>query len=140
VVLADDVDSAVAEIVARGVQPEVLAFAEPVLEARGARVLALEGGGDRIPVVWSVDREPMCWLPVLDGLALGALEKKGARARWVEASPRYLGRMFAGHRFLRMTEGEAGRFVAAVREKVKSGEIPVGATVTRGSEMVAIGS
>ena len=140
VVLTGAVDAAVAEIVDRGVQPEALAFAEPKLEARGGRVLALESGGDRIPVVWSVDREPMRWLPVLDGLAVGALEKKDARARWVEASPRYLGRMFAGQRFLRMTEGEADRFVAAVREKVKSGEISVGAAVARGSEMVAIGS
>ena len=133
VVLTDGVDSAVAEIVARGVQPEVLAFAEPVLEARGARVLALEGGGDRIPVVWSVDREPMRWLPVLDGLAVGVLEKKDARVRWVEASPRYLGRMFAGQRFLRMSEGESNTFVAAVR-----GAIPIGVSISRGGEVVLI--
>ena len=140
VVLMGAVDSAVAEMVARGVQPEVLASAEPVLEARGARVLALQSGADLIPVVWSVERDPMRWLPVLDELVVGALEKIDARVRWVEASPRYLGRMFAGQRFLRMTEEEADRFLAGVREKVESGEIPVGATVARGSEMVAIGS
>ena len=105
-----------------------------------AEMVALQSGADLIPVVWSVERDPMRWLPVLDELVVGALEKIDARVRWVEASPRYLGRMFAGQRFLRMTEEEADRFLAGVREKVESGEIPVGATVARGSEMVAIGS
>lgn len=131
VVLTDDVDSAVAEIVARGVQPEVLAFASPELEARGARALGLDAGGGLVSMTWSVAREPLRWLPVLDGLAISSLSVRDARVRWVEASPRYLGRAFAGQRFLRMSADEANAFVAAVR-----GAIPVRVSISRDGEVV----
>jgi hypothetical protein len=133
VVLTGEVDAAVAEIVDRGVQPEVLAFASPGLEARGARMLGLDVGSGLVSVAWSVAREPMRWLPVLDGLAISSLSVKDVRVRWVEASPRYLGRAFAGQRFLRMNEGESNAFVAAVR-----GAIPVGVSISRGGDVVLI--
>lgn len=137
VVLTGAIDPIIAEIVTRGVQPEVLAFPVPELEARGARMLKLDAAGELIPVTWSVDRESARWLPVLDALAVGALEKRDARVRWVEASPRYLGRAFAGQRFARMTESEADRFVAAAREATP-GKIPVSVSIDRGGEAIMI--
>lgn len=140
VVLEADADSAVREMVERGVQPEVLAFPVPELVERGARVLAEDAPDGMLPMSWRVDREPFRWLRVLDELAVGALDARNARARWVEASPRYLGREFANQRFVRMTEPESERFEAAVREQVKAGTIPVVATIHRGGNTVSIGS
>lgn len=138
VVLTGAVDQIIAEIVARGVQPEVLAFPVPELEARGARMLGADAGGGMVPVTWGVDRDAARWLPVLDGLAIDALEKRDARARWVEVSPRYLGRAFVGQRFARMMDREANRFVTAAREAVAAGKIPVNVTIARGGESVSI--
>lgn len=141
VVVEGDVDAAVREMVERGVQPEVLAFPVAELIDRGARLLAEGASGGMVSVGWSVDREPLRWLPVMDRIVVSAFETRDARVRWLEASPRYLGRAFAGQRFVRMSEREAERFVAAVREKVKSGEIGVaGVSVNYGGEMVSIGS
>lgn len=140
VVLAADRETAVAEMIERGVQPEVLAFAVPEMVERGARVLAGKAPDGMISLSWSVEREPMHWLMVLDGLAVRALEVTDARVRWLEASPRYLGRAFMSQRFVWMTGQEADGFVAAVREKVTSGEIPVGVTVKRDGEVALIPS
>jgi urocanate hydratase len=138
VVLTGGVEAAVREMVERGVQPEALAFSVPEMVERGARVLAADAGGGLVPVAWAAEGLGRQALSVMDGLAVTALETRDARARWVEASPRYLGRAFAGQRFVRMTDAEADRFVAAVREKVKVGEIAGGATVRRGNEAVVI--
>ncbi|MGH9588336.1 MAG: hypothetical protein ACRD3F_15405 [Acidobacteriaceae bacterium] len=138
VVLEGATDAAVREMVERGVQPEVLTFPVPKMVERGAQML-VEGAPDgMIPVSWSVGGEPLRWLPLLDGLAGSALGAKDARVRWVEASPRYLGRAFAGQRFVRMTEAEADRFVDEVRGKVKAGEIVVSVDVNRGGEIVSM--
>ena len=138
VVLTGAVDAVVAEIVARGVQPEILAFSVPELEARGARLLGADAGGGLVPVTWVVDRDAARWLPGLDGLAVDALEKLDARTRWVEASPRYLGRAFAGQRFVPMTYREADLFVATVHEAVASGVVPVSVSIHCGGESVSI--
>jgi hypothetical protein len=141
VVLSGDVDAAVAEIVARGVQPEVLAF--PVLELmeRGARVLSTDVEDALTPVTWSVASEPLRWLPAMDALAVASLAAETeARVRWLEASPRYLGRVFAGQRFLRMTDAEADVFVATAQAEVRAGAIPVAVSITRGGEAISIPS
>ena len=139
VVLNGEADAAVGEIVARGVQPEVLTFPVRELMERGARVLSTSVENALTPVTWSVASEPLRWLPVMDALASASLAVTDARVRWLEASPRYLGRVFAGQRFLRMTEAEADVFVAAVRAKVQAGAIPVAVSVTRGDEAILIG-
>lgn len=138
VVLEGDVDAALREMVERGVQPQVLAFPVPEMVERGARVFAEHISDGMIPVSWSVECEPLRWLPVLDGLAVRALAAEDARMRWLEASPRYLGRAFAAQRFVWMTEREADSFVAAVRKKVKSGEILAGVTVSIRGKAVLI--
>lgn len=112
--------SVAAEMVERGVQPEMVEGATPgmeVLEERGARRLApwvASGEG----VSWSVEREPLRCLPVLDSLAAMALDPADnttpARRRWLEAAPRYLGRGLAGQRYLSMSAAEADTFAEAV--------------------------
>ncbi len=142
VVLVGVPRGAVAEMVERGVQPEIVSGDAPgmeTLEARGARRLGW-APGEGVAVTWRVAREPLRWLPVVDRLAAQALDTAGAatsRQRWLEAAPRYLGRALAGQRHVRMSEAEAGTFMAAVRREVESGGIPVAVTVTRdGSETV----
>lgn len=149
VVVEGAVNAVAAEIVERGVQPEVLAFPVPELQTRGARLLGLgvahssrlclSGEGGRfVSIGWSVASEPMRWLPVLDGLAISSLPVNDARVRWVEASPRYLGRAYARQRFLRMTDREADTFVTSVREAVHAGSVPVGVSMTRDGEPASI--
>jgi Urocanase Rossmann-like domain len=143
VVLVGGAPGVVAEMVERGVQPEIVVGTTPgmeTLEARGARRLG-SVAADGVAVTWGVAREPLRWLAVVDRLAAGALDQAGpttvARRRWLEAAPRYLGRALAGQRYLRMSPAEAEAFVAVVRHEVESGGIGVAVTISRdGSETV----
>jgi Urocanase Rossmann-like domain len=138
VVLTADADTAVAQMVERGVQPEILTFPAQELTERGARVLARDVKDGLTMVSWRVASESARWLSDVDGLAAKSLKTTGARVRWLELAPRYLGRGFAEERHLRMTEGEADGFVRAIRDAVKTGAIPVGVSVTRGGETISI--
>jgi urocanate hydratase len=137
VVLTGAVDATVAEMVERGVQPEVLTFPVRELMGRGARMLPEKVEDGSIAMAWSVASGFPRWLPVLDGLAIASLQTAGPRVRWVEASPRYLGRVFAS-RFLRMRDAEADAFVTAVREAVNTGKIEATVSVIRGAETIVI--
>lgn len=135
VVLTGDGEAAVREMVARGVQPDVLAFAVPEFEQRGAWSLAAKMDDARIAVVWCVDEAPRVHLPRLDALAAQVLQVQDARVRWLDAGPRYLGRAFAGQRYLRMSGAEADAFVAGVR----GAALPVAVTVVCDGRSVVIG-
>jgi len=128
VVLAGAPRVAVEEMVERGVQPEMVAgdLAGPrwrddpmeTLVEREAR--RLDGGAETGEwVSWRVEREPMRWLPVLDKMAAEALDPgdktTAARRRWLEAAPRYLGRMLAGERCVRMSAAEYDAFSEATK-------------------------
>jgi hypothetical protein len=139
VVLTSDLDSAIGEIIARGVQPDVLAFPIQELMERGARIFPEAAERELPPVMWSVGREPARWLPVLDTLAAASLETADARVRWIETAPRYLGRIFATQRFLRMTFAEGERFVAAASTAVETGAIPATVSVKLGNKAISIG-
>lgn len=142
VILTGAVDAAVAEIVERGVQPEVLAFPEQKLMERGARLLPEDTETSDEIMTWGVSIEPQRWFPVLDGLAAAAIEAFTAqidsRGRWIEVSPRYLGRAYSGQRYLWMTEAEADAFVAGVSQAMRSGAIPIAVSVTRGGKAASI--
>lgn len=138
VVLIGGPPGAVAEMVERGVQPEIVVGDVRGMEklvARGARRLGSELGRDGAAVTWGVAREPLRWLPVVDRLAAQALDPEGvstaARRRWLESAPRYLGRALAGRRYLRMSEAEGEAFISVVRGEVESGGIGVAVTVSR---------
>jgi hypothetical protein len=121
----------VAEMVERGVQPEIVAGDVPgmgVLESRGASRLA-PGAGSGEGVSWNVEQEPAQWLPVVDRLAEESLdpseERTAARRRWIEGSPRYLGRTLYGQRYVRMSKAEAEAFSNAVRKSGVGGVVKV---------------
>ena len=138
VILTGEVSAHIAEIVTRGVQPEIIAFAAPALINRGARLLAISEENTQEPVQWSVASEPMRWLPVVDTLAIRSLEDADARIRWIEGSPRYLGRAFAGQRFVRMSGAELEAFIEALRSAVKTGAIPAAISISRGGKLISI--
>ena len=143
VVVTEAAEVALPEIVARGVQPDISTLAVPELIERGTRMLragARSETGGTWAVTWSVQHEPMRWLPKLDVLAAKSIGKidtiPDGRVRWLEAAPRYLGRMFAGQRYLRMTDAEADRFVRTFEAAVSSGEIGVAVSVTRDGKLM----
>jgi hypothetical protein len=138
VVLIGEADAAVSEMVARGVQPEILTL--PVLELmeRGARVLAWDADNRLIGISWGVAAEQLRWLSAVDELAIEALKTRDARVRWLELSPRYLGREFGGKRYVRMSASEADAFVAATRDAVRRDAIPVGVSLMRGGEVISV--
>lgn len=138
VILTGEARAHVAEVVTRGVQPEIVAFAIPALMERGARLLTIGEENMQEPVEWSVASEPVRWLPALDMLAIRALEDADARVRWIELSPRYLGRAFAGQRFLRMSGAELETFIEAARSAVKAGAFPAAISISRGGKPVPI--
>jgi hypothetical protein len=147
VALTGEPEIVLAEVVERGLQPEIvhlhvegsnLPGAETLI-ARGARPLPRRHyPADSIAVHWSVAREPLRWLPLADSRAAHVLDPRDRttqwRKHWIESSPRYLGRPFAAQRFLRMTPAEADAFFAAVQRDVESGEIQVAVSVVRNGE------
>lgn len=140
VVLTADPDAAIAEMVERGVQPEVLSIAVPELMDRGARLLPAEIEDPLIPISWSADRDGPRWLRTLDALAASSLTNGDSRLRWLESAPRYLGRAYAGQRYARMSEAETDAFVNAVRNAVRSGAVSVPVSITRGGESFVVAS
>ena len=150
VVLVGEPEQVAVEAVERGVQPEIVHLRSedfpdhrlPEVEtflARGARLLPEpQHANNKIPVHWSVAREPLRWLPLADSRAVNVLDARDRttpwRKHWVEGSPRYLGRHFAAQRFLRMTPVEADAFFAAVQRDVESGEIQVAVSVVRNGQ------
>ena len=134
VVLTTAADTAIAEMLERGVQPEVLTFPVRELIERGARVLAGDVDDGLTVVSWKVASESIRWLSDVDGLAAESLETADPRTRWLELAPRYLGRRFAGERYSRMTQSEADAFVKAIRDAVKTGAIPVAVSVKRAGQ------
>jgi Urocanase Rossmann-like domain len=132
VVLIGEVEATVAEMVARGVQPDILTFPVPAFVDRGARRLVSNGQDGLVPVRWEIASEPLRWLPLLDEMAIASLRTEDVRARWVRAAPRYLGRGFAEKRYVRMTPAEVDTFTAAIRKAVTTEQIPVEVFVTHG--------
>jgi len=147
VVLVGDVQANVAEIVERGMQPEIVSgrvVETGALVERGARRLGSGLSQDGAAVSWSAAREPLRWLPVVDRLAAAALDPEAAttaaRRRWIEAAPRYVGRAMAAQRYLWMSAAECEAFVSTVRREVENGGIPVALTVSRDGVEAVIAS
>ncbi|HZD47238.1 MAG TPA: hypothetical protein VE178_00715 [Silvibacterium sp.] len=142
VALVGDPREAVAEMVERGVQPEIIAgdvkgplwrggSMERLVE-RGARRLDSAVASGRL-VSWKVEREPQRWLPVLDRIVADLLDPADkntpARRRWLEAAPRYLGRALAHERCVRMSAAEWDR-LAETRGN-EDGWVPVVVILSR---------
>jgi Urocanase Rossmann-like domain len=114
----------------RGVQPDLLSLdgaatlgAQRMLE-RGAVRLAddVEADPGTSLLRWSVATDAARTMPRIAALAADSLDsadaRTGARRRWLEAAPRFLGRAFGGGQCVRMTPGEAKAFMERVRAEV----------------------
>lgn len=143
--LSANVASCIAEIVERGLQPHMLAFAPrssagaelvdaslDTLQRRGAR--ALENTPPPLMhenMRWSVEKSPARWLPRLTALAANVVASQSPatddRLRWLRLSPRYF--PGASYHFSPMSALESEKFVAAVREQTASGRIAVPVTL-----------
>jgi urocanate hydratase len=130
VALVGDPASVVAEMLERGVQPDLVScvglqvdgFAE-----RGTKVLpAAAAIADSLVVTWSVSRDAGVWLPRVDAIAAEALDRESdPRTKWIRLAPRYLQKSLARERYVRMQADELIRFVGALQQRTHSGEIAV---------------
>jgi Urocanase Rossmann-like domain len=133
--------AAVAEIVERGVQPDILAWTAEEAAAssvqyarlveRGSSVLEDASSSEpagRAGVWWSVASNPAQALPKLDGIAMGVLGDE-VRGRWLRLAPRYLGRRAKSIRYVAMTDGEAEAFVREIEKTAVEKQIESGVSV-----------
>ncbi len=140
VCLEGDFDEVLREIVERGVQPDLLAFASqtdqaaPLVE-RCAIWLDLRLDADEHSsldeVTWTAASAPALWLPKVDAFAIEVLPPGDERIRWLKLAPRYLGRAISSRRYLRMTPSEVERFTALVTQALASGAIGTEISVMR---------
>lgn len=136
VVLMGDPERVAAEMLDRGVQPDLLACglqAEAFIE-RGARVLpAAAAMENSLVVTWSVSQDAARWLPRVDAIALDALmSASDPRAKWIRLAPRYLQKSLSRERYVRMRDEELVRFVELLHQRTHSGEIAVPVKVSSG--------
>jgi hypothetical protein len=138
VCLTAEPGACVQEMAERGVQPDLLSLdsqemrsgTQPMLE-RGAILLP----GNDMPeagttlLTWSVTGDAARAMPRMATMAAESLDDTRAdtpaRRRWLELSPRYLGRSFGGRQCLRMTPAEASTFADSVRAAVPAAALEV---------------
>ncbi len=90
------------------------------------RIEAAGTGEGEVFVAWRVAAAPALWLPKVDRIAGDCLPPAAwAARRWLRLAPRFLGRLAAGVRLLRVDEPTAQRFLKRVGESVERGEIGV---------------
>jgi urocanate hydratase len=128
VALVSKPDAVVAEMIARGVQPDVVMdkgqhSAEFV--RRGAKVLYSNVPHDWLPVSWSIEQEPATWLPRVDAIAIEAFSNASdIRVKWLQVAPRYLRNNLSHQRYVRMTAAESERFTALLGQQIQAGKLP----------------
>jgi hypothetical protein len=133
--LAVEPEDSMAAMTDRGLQPDLLS----ALPQRWDRIF-LEGGamslleptpgdGSTSILRWTIADDPARSMPRVARIASDCLDPTGvdtaARRRWLERSPRYLGRAFGPRQCLRMTEVEIAAFLSRARSELPS------ATITR---------
>jgi urocanate hydratase len=131
--LTSDPDSCIAEMVERGLQPDLVsqALASPAWATfceRGATPVPASASQEtRSLVEWSIDQAAS--MSAVAQLAETALDPKepdtAARRGWLLRSPAYLGRALGAGQSLRMTADETALFVPAVRSRFPSCSLTV---------------
>ena len=114
-------EPAIDAMIERGLQPDLLCAIPPkrasVLLERGAVSLPfqLQAEPETSILAWTVAEGSARTMRSIAELASAALDPARndttARRRWLERSPRYLGRPFAAQQCMRMTSAEAAAFV-----------------------------
>lgn len=136
--LTVNAEDSIAAMIDRGLQPDLLCTVPQrcasIFLERGAIALpeAKPPAGSASVLQWTIAEDPVRSMPHLARIASDCLDSAGAdtpaRRRWLEQSPRYLGRAFGSRQCLRMTEAEIAAFLSRVRSEVPS------ATITRDGE------
>jgi len=132
--VAADPESCIAEMVERGLQPDLVSSstaasrAWTILRERGAAVVPAAAFPEpRALVEWSAD--PAASMSALAQLAVNALDPEqpdtAARRRWLERSPAYLGRRLGGRQCLRMTPAEIAIFLPGVQTLFPAASVTV---------------
>jgi Urocanase Rossmann-like domain len=130
VALVSDPDRVIAEMMERGVQPDLVAcgaLEDETFIERGAKVLpaAVVMPGSLV-VTWSVSHDAAMWLPRVDAIAVKALENTAdPRVKWIRLAPRYLQKSLSRERYMRMRAEELVLFVDLLQQGTQSGEIAV---------------
>ena len=129
--LSADPEPTIAEMIDRGLQPDLLSAVLQhhaiIFVERGAIALPERFSSNDEILTWTVAENPAQSLPRIARTAAESLdptrEDTTARRRWLEQSPRYLGRAFGPHQCLRMTEPEIAAFPPRLDSEIPAAKI-----------------
>jgi hypothetical protein len=123
--LTAPLDSTLAEMIDRGLQPDLISLPPGALcrtfTDRGALALPDHDAPDAETSLleWTLSTDLARFMPQISRIAAQSLEANRSdtlfRRHWLESAPRHLGRAFVTHQCLRMTPAESAAFVAATR-------------------------
>jgi hypothetical protein len=147
VLLEKEPASALAEMVERGAQPDMVRWSGAdgalkasldTLFARGAQPLPPPGGmrpDSAREVCWRAGDGGSAALRQLDLLACEILPQEDAeRQNWIMRAPRYLPRALRLERSVAMTDPERAAFLAAVEERAQQGTLAARVDIDAGGE------
>jgi hypothetical protein len=81
-------------------------------------------------VVWSAESQPAKWLPRFDAIALECLQPSDAsNRRWIQRSPKYLGRLSSNLHLVSSDREFAASFVEHMRGAFEQGTVATAATI-----------
>ncbi len=129
VCIAADPHAVEAEMIERGVLPDLLAPGTTFAQGRH-RLDPPMPSRDSVSLSWSVAASPARWLPKIDAMAIDCLGSEATIAalsarRWLRLAPRYLGRLANNLRLLRCSRPLADAIRMRIESAVLAGEIDV---------------
>jgi len=128
------------EMLERGVQPDL--SRQSAGENRTAARICEQSPSNAVrpmqaeaTVMWSVESQPRKWLPTLDAIAFECLQVSDVwNRRWIQCSPRYLGRLGSQVHLVRSDREFAASFVESVRSAFQEETLAATATIWVASE------
>jgi hypothetical protein len=129
--LTTDPEPTIAEMIDRGLQPDLLSAVPNdrarIFVERGAIALPEHTPSNDELLTWTVAENPAQSLPRIARIAAESLDPvrsdTSARRRWLQQSPRYLGRAFGPHQVLRMTDPEIAAFLPRLHAEIPAAKI-----------------
>jgi hypothetical protein len=150
VLLEREPADALAEMVDRGAQPDLMRWASSEPAPQGYVETLRQHGARPVPAPEAAEPDSVrevCWraeastaLRQLDLLASQVLPKDDlARQNWVARAPRYLPRAFRLERRVQMTSDESAAFLIAVQERAEQGALAAKVKIEAGSQVHTFG-
>lgn len=128
--LTADPDSNIIAMIERGLQPDLVSGIEAsqanIFVERGALPMPdpMSPDSGSALLEWTIANNPGQSMARIAQIAGGALDParsdSGARGRWLEQAPRFMGRAFGLRQCVRMTDTEASAFTHLVRKEIPS--------------------